>query len=102
MKQFYETYTIEKLVSPLVSQLKKTENEILEIVSPLATQSQNIENLHEKFMLAVLTKIAWTNHLEIFSAVKDSGQRLFCILIKYKIAQAQIPLSKYRELLFVR
>jgi predicted nuclease of restriction endonuclease-like (RecB) superfamily len=63
-------------------------------VSPLATQLQNTENQHEKFVSEMLTQIAWTNHLEIFSAIKDSGQRLFCLLMSIKEKWIKIELRR--------
>lgn len=61
MKQFYETYSAPEFVSTLVTQLQKTENEILEIVTPLVTQ------------------INWTHHLLILSKTKSPVEKLFYI-----------------------
>ena len=38
MKRFYETYTSPDFVTPLVTQLKKTENEVINSVTSLVTQ----------------------------------------------------------------
>jgi predicted nuclease of restriction endonuclease-like (RecB) superfamily len=104
MKQFYETYSISSscylswvelysaekqtsFVPPLVTQIETAiANE--KIVSPVATQLQNPENEHVKF-IALLAKITWTNHLEILSATKASEERLF-----YLITTAQGKPSK--------
>ncbi len=96
MKQFSESYSMSsecfllwiqskyKNVSPVVTQNPETLKQQNLIVSPLATQLQNPENQHEEFVSAVLTQIAWSHHLEIFSAVKDSAQRLFYLLMCIK------------------
>ncbi|MBK8487091.1 MAG: hypothetical protein IPL48_04810 [Bacteroidetes bacterium] len=64
MKQFYEIYSKSSecftlwlqtkfpKVSPMATPSPETENELNEIVSPVATQFQNIENLHDYFILA--------------------------------------------------
>ncbi len=63
-------------------------------VSPVATQLQNIENQHQKFVSALLTQISWTNHLEIFSAVKNAGQRLFYMLMCIKEKWSKLELRR--------
>lgn len=93
MMQFFEAYSPgsecyllwlnikNQNVSPLATHLVNTEKIVTEEVSPLATQIENTENQHRKFVSAVLTQISWTNHLEIFSAVKIAEQRLFYMLL---------------------
>jgi predicted nuclease of restriction endonuclease-like (RecB) superfamily len=61
MRQFFETYTAPEFVSPLVTQMKKTENEALEFVSTLVTQ------------------LGWTHHLLILSKTKTAEEKLFYI-----------------------
>jgi hypothetical protein len=39
----------------------------LEFVSPLATQSDTISMLQKEFISSILTRIFWTNYLEILS-----------------------------------
>ncbi len=74
MKQFYEAYTSIEFVSPLVTQLKKTEKEVLKFVSTLVTQ------------------LSWTHHLLILSKTKTVEEKLF-----YLHASINDKLSK-REL----
>ncbi len=61
MKQFYEVYTDPEFVSPLMTQLQKSEDEVVIFVS------------------ALLTQIGWTHHLLILSKTKNPSERLFYI-----------------------
>jgi predicted nuclease of restriction endonuclease-like (RecB) superfamily len=96
MKQFYETYSMDSgcysswleiqarekqqpNVSPVATQIEMPEIADVEFVSPMATQLQSPEKEHVKFIV-LLTKITWTNHLEILSATKVSEERLFYLL----------------------
>lgn len=92
MIQFFDTYSassdcfllwhnlqIQKM-SPAATQIIVLEN-CDAIVSPLATQLEKTENHHQHFVSEVLTQISWTNHMEIFSAVKNAEQRLFYLLM---------------------
>ena len=89
MRQFHELYTAEsavfklwlQTVSPSATQLDKNNSPI---VSPPATQLQETDNQHDKFVSSVLTQVSWANHLEIFSAVKQPEQILFYLLMSIK------------------
>lgn len=59
MKQFYESYTAKEFVSPLATQMKKPEKEVLEFITTLITQ------------------ISWTHHLLILSKTKTVEEKLF-------------------------
>lgn len=61
MKQFYETYTSPEFMSPLVTQLGKSESETMQFVTSMVTQ------------------ISWTHHLLILSKTKTSEEKLFYI-----------------------
>lgn len=61
MKQFFETYSGSKFVSTLATQLQKTENETIPIVTTLLTQ------LH------------WSSHLHIISKTKTAEEKIFYI-----------------------
>jgi len=61
MKQFFETYSDPKFVSTLATQLQKTENEIISIVTTLLAQ------LH------------WSSHLHIISKTKTAEEKFFYI-----------------------
>ncbi|QPH41728.1 PDDEXK nuclease domain-containing protein [Pedobacter endophyticus] len=74
MKQFYEVYSDEEIVSPLATQL---ENEEKPIVSAVLTQLQGIDKEVVKFVSSVLTQISWTNHLLILAKTKTSEEKLF-------------------------
>lgn len=96
MKQFYELYapdsvffqfvTETKLIeSPLASQIINNDvNNGFEIVSPTVTQFQNIDNLHEKFMTAILTQIPWSLHIEIMSGTRTPEEKFFYLLLTIK------------------
>lgn len=106
MMQFFESYTASsecyslwhnlqtQKVSPAATQNNLLENSDTEKVSPLATQLQKTENQHQKFVSAVLTQISWTNHLEIFSAVKIAEQRLFYMLLCIKEKWTKLELRR--------
>lgn len=74
MKQFFEAYTTLEFVSPLATQLQKTENETL------------------KFVTTLVTQLSWTHHLLILSKTKTVEEKLF-----YLHASINNKLSK-REL----
>lgn len=59
MKQFYEAYSEDQFVTPLVTQLK------LEVGSS------------EKFVSSLVTQLNWTHHLLILSKTKTPEERLF-------------------------
>jgi predicted nuclease of restriction endonuclease-like (RecB) superfamily len=106
MMQFFESYSASsdcyllwqnlqtQKVSPSATQNIFTGNTEEAIVSPLATQLPIIENQHQKFVSAVLTQISWTNHLEIFSAVKIAEQRLFYMLMCIKEKWSKLELRR--------
>ena len=72
MKQFYEAYCTSPIVAPVARQLQSSENQINKIVSPLVTQLTDIRN-------TILTQIGWTHHLIIFARTKSEKEREFYI-----------------------
>lgn len=111
MKQFYETYfpgsdcfkswvdvQQTSIVSPTATQIetqRKTDdftNDL--IVSPVATQLQNPENLHSGFVKSLLCQVTWTNHLEIISGAKSSEEKLFYLLITAKEKLSKLDLRR--------
>ena len=106
MMQFFEAYsatsecfllwaTIQnQKVSPAATLNSISGNTEEAIVSPMATQLQNIDNQPKKFVSAVLTQISWTNHLEIFSAVKIAEQRLFYMMMCIKEKWTKLELRR--------
>lgn len=87
MKQFYEVYSSDEIVSTLATQIKKDEIQFvspavthkgnknkIEKVSPLVTQ---IEDTVFEFCKKVLSKINWTHHLLILSKTKRIEEKLF-------------------------
>jgi len=74
MKQFYEVYSNE------------------EIVSSLMTQFQDVDNEKSTFVSAVLTQISWTNHLLILAKTKTSEEKLFYLYqsIKEKLSTREL------------
>lgn len=95
MKQFYETYTDSELVSTLVTLLQSFGNDNDKIVSALPTlftvsnksknkkvsalptQLDEFTSIQTKTVLTFLTKVSWTNHLEILSQTKSPEEKLF-------------------------
>ena len=61
MKQFFEAYTSLEFVSPLATQLQKTEKETL------------------KFVTTLVSQLSWTHHLLILSKTKTVEEKLFYI-----------------------
>jgi predicted nuclease of restriction endonuclease-like (RecB) superfamily len=111
MKQFYETYfsgsdcfklwmetrslvNPSNIVSPLATQVETVKNTDKKIVSPLATQFQNTENEHIKFVSSVLSKITWTNHLEILSGGKTAEEKMFYLLLSIKDKLSKFELRR--------
>ena len=106
MMQFFEAYsatsecfllwaTIQnQKVSPAATLNSISGNTEEAIVSQMATQLQNIDNQPKKFVSAVLTQISWTNHLEIFSAVKIAEQRLFYMMMCIKEKWTKLELRR--------
>lgn len=107
MKQFYELYEPKGpvfnkwvnskniKVSPVASQTKRQEEKYEpQIVSPLATHIHDADNQYLKFVSTVLTQISWTNHLEIFSAVKQPEQILYYLLMCTKEKWSKLELRR--------
>ena len=107
MKQFYETYSIQSecfllwisindtIVSPVATQIQSTDNKEDTIMPAVRTQLGNAENtkvsplatqleVHSNFLTKVLLKQTWTNHLEIFSSIKNGEEILFYTLMSIK------------------
>jgi len=90
MKQFYEVYTDEQMVSSLLAQLEKDKEK--QDVSPVVTQVRSVENQIDKFVSPLVTQldetvlifcknilanINWTHHLLILSKAKSNEEKLF-------------------------
>lgn len=87
MKQFYEVYSSDEIVSTLATQFKKDE---IQFVSPAVTQKGNKNKIEKvsplvtqikgtvfEFCKKVLSKINWTHHLLILSKTKRIEEKLF-------------------------
>ncbi|MFD2335095.1 YhcG family protein [Pedobacter mendelii] len=72
MKQFYEVYSNEEIVSPLVTQFQVESNN--QKVTPVVAQ---LEDNIFTFCKRILSKINWTHHLLILSKTKSIEERLF-------------------------
>lgn len=74
MKQFYEIYSDEGIVSALLTQL------------------QGVDNKDDKFVTTLLTQISWTNHLLILTKTKTSEEKLFYLYqsIKEKLSTREL------------
>jgi len=103
MKQFYEVYSENQFVSPLVTQLKayfslnkepvkapvvatqlKESKSKSKKVSAVRTQLTDIDLLKEKFVSSVLTQISWTNHRLILSKTKSAEEKFYYLLTSIK------------------
>ena len=117
MKQFYETYSASelvstlltlienpnenKIVSPVVTQIQLPKNEYDIIVSAMPTLI--IENAKTEIvsalptLLKILSKVTWTNHLEIISQTKSPEEKLFylvhCINEKWSMRELRRQLN---------
>lgn len=78
MKQFYEVYSSDQLVSSLSNQLESYFLDLKdEKVSAVPTQLEDIKN---QFLISLLCKITWTNHLEILSKTKSAEEKFFYLV----------------------
>jgi hypothetical protein len=103
MKQFYEAYSENQFVSPLVTQLesyftlntKPTKVSAVRTqlivskskskkVSAVGAQLSNLDFLKDKFVSTVLTQINWTNHRLILSKTKSAEEKFYYLLISIK------------------
>ena len=78
MKQFYETYCEDSECFKMWLELRSNESD--EIVSALPTQFQTQQNQENTFIKEILSKVSWTNHLEILAATKKPEERLFYLI----------------------
>jgi predicted nuclease of restriction endonuclease-like (RecB) superfamily len=79
MIRFYEVYSSPDFFSPIASQLAlyfegSTTNEI---VSAVPTQFQKVES---QLVRHILSKVTWSNHLEILSKTKTAEEKFFYLL----------------------
>jgi predicted nuclease of restriction endonuclease-like (RecB) superfamily len=116
MKQFYEVYSDPQFISPLVTQLEayfagngeeikvsavptllKSSKRRNKKVSALPTQVINFEEIKAKIVSSILTKIVWSNHLEILSQTKSPEEKFFyllhCIKEKWSMRELRRQLS---------
>lgn len=78
MKQFYEVYSSDQLISSLSNQLESYFLDLKdEKVSAVPTQLEDIKN---QFLISLLCKITWTNHLEILSKTKSAEEKFFYLV----------------------
>lgn len=82
MKQFYETYAPDSECYQVW--LKTQQNKQSEIVSTVLTQLEITANQENKFLVEVLSKISWSNHLKILSATKSAEEKLFYLTLSVK------------------
>ncbi|RZL64195.1 MAG: DUF1016 domain-containing protein [Pedobacter sp.] len=105
MKQFYEVYSSEEImssltttqlneskanVSPMATQIEIESNN--QKVSTPVTQLQGGDNEKNTFVSALLTQISWTNHLLILAKTKTSEEKLFYLYqsIKDKLSTREL------------
>lgn len=79
MRQFYETYRSEAIVSPAMAQLQNTEIKKDTIVSLPMTQFAESD-----IRDTILVKVSWTNHLTIFGRCKSAEEREFYLRLCIK------------------
>lgn len=78
MKQFYEVYSDDGIVSTLGTQFQNTDSKDITKVSPVETQMQNGSL---EFCKRILAKISWTHHLLILSKTKSIEEKKFYLNI---------------------
>lgn len=87
MKQFYEVYSSDEILSTVLTKFKKDE---IQFVSPPVTQKESKNKIEKvspletqkedavfEFCKKVLSKINWTHHLLILSKTKRIEEKLF-------------------------
>lgn len=87
MKQFYEVYSNEEIVSTVLTQLKdENKSNVSPVVTQIEVESNNqkvspvvtqLENTVFTFCSRILSKINWTHHLLILSKTKSIEEKLF-------------------------
>lgn len=86
MKQFFETYSNPEFVSPLATQMETYFSSIdkKNIVSALPTKLNTLTPIQNEFISSILTKVSWTNHLEILSQTKTPEEKFFYLFCSLK------------------
>jgi len=88
MKQFYETYSPTKFVSPVMLQMQTSDSQIVVIVSSAMTQLE-ISDIRQ----SILAKISWTHHLTLISRTETDEEREFylrlCIKENYSVKELE-------------
>ncbi|MDP2388110.1 MAG: PDDEXK nuclease domain-containing protein [Bacteroidota bacterium] len=79
MKQFYEIYSSDSIVSPVMTQLQVTENQLNKIVSLSMTQLE-ISDIRT----TILAQVSWTHHLTLIGRTKTSTEREFYLKLTIK------------------
>jgi predicted nuclease of restriction endonuclease-like (RecB) superfamily len=79
MKQFYESWCPDSACF-LLYQNAPPGTPVFQFVSPPATQLQPTEKQHIDFLRNTLSKISWSNHLEVISGTKNASEKLFYLL----------------------
>ncbi len=107
MKQFYEIYSDNQFVSMVMTQIQDIDNKVVAKMSAVPTQIKKTaktkkvpavptllteqEGFQQRFLNNILTKISWTNHLEILSATKTVEEKIFylmgCITEKWSMRE---------------
>ena len=87
MKQFFEIYSADSIVSPVMAQLQMTENQINEIVPSAMTQFE-ISDIRT----TILAQVSWTHHLTLIGRTKTSTEREFYLklIIKEKYSVKEL------------
>lgn len=78
MKQFYEVYSDDRIVSTLETQFQNADKKGITKVSPVETQMRNGSL---EFCKRILAKISWTHHLLILSKTKSIEEKIFYLNI---------------------
>lgn len=120
MKQFFETYSDNKFVSTVMTQIQTIDNKGSKIVSAMPTQLEIKKKknskvsatptllsdqitFQRKFLDNILAQISWTNHLEILSATKSVEEKIYylmgCITEKWNMRELrrQIQTATYER-----
>lgn len=93
MKQFFETYSIDSECYKLWCDMPASEKQV-SFVSPMATQIQKTENEHKIFLSKMISKISWTNHLEILSGSRSAEEKMFYLMVTKKDKLKKLELRR--------
>lgn len=80
MKQFFEVYSGNEIVSSVTTLLQNNKYQLDAKVSTVLAQLQTADDLASKFVSTVLSQIQWSSHLHVLNKTKTAEEKIFYIL----------------------